>query len=345
MPPEPGKNLPRSVEEWKAAAQPNGTIIVDIGASIHEQFRLNSGSEMDEEDFLHLKTVWPNADFDLIDKHHAHTQLRLGTWFAKAHRDLDNSPDFDRYLSAVERRDAPSPDIGMFWAAYEQQYQVVQLLHHESTTKRAYKMNEEHVNMSLVSFLQAVCACHPGLDISCNPARVHLTFDFRQVKEQKAANEINSSVLSLSCRTDGLIESSTTGRMQAILEAKARARAIHEPKVSWQETAEMVTAALSDRESLKHTRPGRVILFSQDGDEFYVSEATIKVGYVKHMKDERKAPIRESEFVKIHQCGPYWVQSRQDVQYFAKLVLAIALRESQEETASVSTHCLRSHDT
>lgn len=38
--------------------------------------------------------------------------------------------------------------------------------------KKAYGMNEELLNMPLVNFLQAVCACHPGLEINCNPARV-----------------------------------------------------------------------------------------------------------------------------------------------------------------------------
>lgn len=84
-----------------------------------------------------------------------------------------------------------------------------------------------------------------------------------------------------------------------------------------------------------------VILFSQDGDELYVSEATIRAGYIKHMKDERKAPTRVDEFVKVQQFGPYWIQLREDMQYFAKLVLAVALRASQEEATSVSEHRLR----
>ncbi|KAJ5545226.1 hypothetical protein N7461_007530 [Penicillium sp. DV-2018c] len=212
---------------------------------------------MKEKDFLHLKAIWPNVNFGLIDKLQAHTHLRLGAWFNKARQDLDNSPYFDRYLSAVEQSHAQSPSIGMFRAGYEQQYQVSQLLQRRSPVKRAYGMNEELVNMSLMKLIQAVCACHTGLDIKCNPARVHLTFDFREVNETKKANEIASRVYSLSCETDGLIESRVTGRMLAILEAKARNRKMHEPKVNLQETAEMVTAALSDRESPKHLLPGR----------------------------------------------------------------------------------------
>ncbi|CDM36451.1 unnamed protein product [Penicillium roqueforti FM164] len=149
------------------------------------------GSAMEEEDFLHLKAVWQNVES--TNKSQAHIHLRLGAWFNKASQDLDNYPDFNRYLSAVQRRDAPSSRIGMFWAAYEQQCQVAKSLHATSKVKKAYGMNEELVNMSLVNFIQAVCACHPGLDINCNPARVHLTFDFRRVKDEKQAKAIDSN--------------------------------------------------------------------------------------------------------------------------------------------------------
>ncbi|KAJ5550348.1 hypothetical protein N7461_005046 [Penicillium sp. DV-2018c] len=287
------KKVPTTIEEWEVAAQ----LIVDINASIHEQYRLRSGSEMREGDFLHLKAIWPKSE--------------LGASFTKANLGLDNSPDFHRYLSAVEQADAPNSGIGMFWAAYEQQCQVTQMLDSRSDVKRAYGINEELVNMSLVNFIQAICACHPGLDMNCNPARVHLTFDFREVKERKKANEIDSRVYSLSCETDGLLESRATGRMYAILEAKARSRTAYEP---------------------------------YDGAELYVSEATIKAGYTKHMKDERKAPITKTEFVKVQQFGPYGIQSKEEMQYFAKLVLAVALRANQEDTASVSAHHIRPRD-
>ncbi|KAJ5583094.1 hypothetical protein N7535_001714 [Penicillium sp. DV-2018c] len=332
------KKVPTTIEEWEVAAQ----LIVDINASIHEQYRLRSGSEMREGDFLHLKAIWPKSEWTA--KEEAHIHLRLGASVTKANLGLDNSPDFHRYLSAVEQADAPNSGIGMFWAAYEQQCQVTQMLDSRSDVKRAYGINEELVNMSLVNFIQAICACHPGLDMNCNPARVHLTFDFREVKERKKANEIDSRVYSLSCETDGLLESRATGRMYAILEAKARSRTAYEPYVSWQETVEMVTAALGDTGTPKHLRPGRVILFSQDGAELYVSEATIKAGYTKHMKDERKAPITKTEFVKVQQFGPYGIQSKEEMQYFAKLVLAVALRANQEDTASVSAHHIRPRD-
>lgn len=48
---------PATVEDWEQAVHPDGTTIVDINASIHDQYKLQSGSAMEEEDFLHLKAV------------------------------------------------------------------------------------------------------------------------------------------------------------------------------------------------------------------------------------------------------------------------------------------------
>lgn len=253
MPPKKATKVPERIEEWEKAAAGQDKAI-KINASIHEHYKLKSGSDMKEKDFLHLKAIWQAAEE--TDKWGAHTSLGLGTWFDNAQETLKNCPQFKAYLEAVERQDVPRPSVGMFWAAYEQQYQVSQSLE-RSPVRKAYEMNEELVNMSLVNFFQAVCACQPGLEINCNPARVHLTFDFRKVKDKKQAKEIDSRIHSLSCETDGLLESRATGRMYAILEAKAQQRAKHEPKVSWQETSEMVTAALSDRGSPKHLHPGR----------------------------------------------------------------------------------------
>ncbi|KAJ5143156.1 uncharacterized protein N7515_001943 [Penicillium bovifimosum] len=146
--------------------QPNGTIIFDTKASIHEQHKIKSGSEMKEEDFLHLKAAPDSTKLARI-----WTILRIST--------------------------GTGSGIGMLWAMYGQQCLVPQMLHGRSQVKRAYGMNEELVNMSLVNFIQAV-------------------------KEKKKAKEIDSRVYSLSGETDGLLESRATGRMHAILEAKAR---------------------------------------------------------------------------------------------------------------------------
>ena len=157
------------------------------------------------------------------------------------------------------RNNTPPKDsaLGIFWLPYEQQRRVHQLLYSDAAEQeRAYGRNEELVNSSLFSFLQVVCAMHPDVDSDWNPARVHLTFDFRNVKTDKENKKLDSNVFSLSCMPDGFMESRSTFRSQAIVEAKAWERSSHEPEVSWQETMEMVTALLNDhpKKSLQKDR-------------------------------------------------------------------------------------------
>jgi hypothetical protein len=69
---------------------------------------------------------------------------------------------------------------------------VHQLLHSDAAEQeRAYGRNEELVNSSLLSFLQVVCAMHPDVDSDWNPARVHLTFDFRKVRTDKENKKLD----------------------------------------------------------------------------------------------------------------------------------------------------------
>lgn len=67
---------PATVEDWEQAVHPDGTTIVDINASIHDQYKLQSGSAMEEEDVLHLKAVWQNAES--TNKSQAHSCENAG---------------------------------------------------------------------------------------------------------------------------------------------------------------------------------------------------------------------------------------------------------------------------
>lgn len=74
-----------------------------------------------------------------------------------------------------------------------------------------------------------------------------------------------------------------------------------------------------------------VFLIAQDGNEMYVANAIVETGYTEHMKDEKKTPVKKEELVRIEQYGPYQTHEKQDMEYFAKLVLALALRASEED--------------
>lgn len=76
----------------------------------------------------------------------------------------------------------------------------------------------------------------------------------------------------------------------------------------------------------------RVTLFAQTGAEMYLLNASHKDGYRQYMQgDSGKRFVRQDEFVEIHRYGPYLITEKEDVRYFAKLALAVALRASEEE--------------
>ncbi|KAJ5581616.1 hypothetical protein N7535_000236 [Penicillium sp. DV-2018c] len=321
--------LPSDIEEWKEAAQRAG---VNLRTSVHTRGPFMSGSRVVEEEFLLLRTIWPKVP--LADKWQVQKKLGLDAQFRKADDYLGGIQEFENYLDAIGEEIPPknTTNLGLFWLPYEQQQRLIQILKSGPTTnQRAYGKNEELVNASLVNFLQAVCGKHRDVHSDWNPARVKLTFDFRKIKMGKETGELRSDVFSLSCQIDGFLESSSTFRAQAILEAKALGRKNHEPKVSWQETMEMVTALLTEHPKKKLLKD-RVTLFAQTGAEMYLLHASHKDGYSQYMQGAPgKRTVRQDEFVEIRRYGPYLIAKKEDVGYFAKLALAVALRASEEE--------------
>ncbi|KAF3394241.1 hypothetical protein F1880_005531 [Penicillium rolfsii] len=321
--------IPSDIVQWKKAAKREG---ITLRTSVHTRGPFRSGSKMVEEEFLLLRTIWPRVPRD--DRSKVHTNLGLDAQFREADRYLESIQEFHHYLDAIQKAIPPKDalDLGIFWLPYEQQRRLYLLLNPGPTREeKAYDKNEELVNASLVNFLQAVCAKHPDVDSNWDPARVKLTFDFTKVKTDKQTGELGSDAFSLSCQVDGFLESSSTFRAQAILEAKALWRSKHEPRVSWQETMEMVAALLNEHPK-KNLPKNRVTLLSQNGSEMYLLNASYKDGYREHMQgDSGKKFVRQDEFVKIHRYGPYLITEKEHVRYFAKLALAVALRASEEE--------------
>lgn len=79
----------------------------------------------------------------------------------------------------------------------------------------------------------------------------------------------------------------------------------------------------------------RVTLFGETGIEMYLLNASHKDGYKKYMKgDPGKRFLKQDEFGEIFRYGPYLITDKEQVRYFAKLALAVALRASEEENES-----------
>jgi hypothetical protein len=80
----------------------------------------------------------------------------------------------------------------------------------------------------------------------------------------------------------------------------------------------------------------RALLISQDRDELYIAKADFEGNrYKDFMQDKDRKSLRENEFLKIYQYGRWLIDDREDVEGFARLVLAVALRASDEDMAQL----------
>jgi hypothetical protein len=72
------------------------------------------------------------------------------------------------------------------------------------------------------------------------------------------------------------------------------------------------------------------LLISQDGDELYITKAYALDKYIAIVRDRDRNAITKNDFLKIRQRGAWKIDKREDVEDFARLVLAIALQSSAE---------------
>ena len=74
----------------------------------------------------------------------------------------------------------------------------------------------------------------------------------------------------------------------------------------------------------------RCLLISQDGDELYITKAYALDKYIAIMRDRDKNSITKNDFLRIRQWGAWKIDEREEIEDFARLVLAIALQSSAE---------------
>ncbi|KZN84595.1 hypothetical protein EN45_087360 [Penicillium chrysogenum] len=104
--------------------------------------------------------------------------------------------------------------------------------------------------------------------------------------------------------------------------------AICKKKPQRQEAAELVAALVTGPP--KGLTKDRCLLISQDGDELYITKAYALDKYIAIMRDRDKNSITKNDFLRIRQWGAWKIDEREDIEDFARLVLAIALQSSAE---------------
>ncbi|KAJ5238034.1 hypothetical protein N7489_008125 [Penicillium chrysogenum] len=260
-------------------------------SSIHKRKNLDSGSKIKEEQYLPLKALWDIESPTM----RAAQDLNLGDSFGQARDWLATFEPFQAYLDTIADDQTPgSSEIGVFEIPREQQRKVCELLQ-SRRAKGLQSLNEEIVNSSLIS-------------------RASLTAEFREAH--------------MECLLDGFLASEVTSQTEVIIEAKADRRDNHSPEVFMQEAAELVAALVTGPP--KGLTKDRCLLISQDGDELYITNAYALDKYIAIMRDRDKNAITKNDFLRIRQWGAWKIDEREEIEDFARLVLAIALQSSAE---------------
>ncbi|KAJ5814758.1 hypothetical protein N7474_006535 [Penicillium riverlandense] len=296
------RDPPASWASWSTYARSFG---VDR-TNIHAQTTFNSGSGLTIKEFLLLRTLLHEAKASRIVP-----ELKVQSYMQQVCECLAESKTFQLYLKSIDTKALPgAPDLGIFGIPYSQQYQVDDMLKNVKHTH--HPINEEIVNSSLISFLTAICLESQKVNALWTAHRAEQVATFKSTK--------------LVCQIDGHLRS--THNKHIILEAKANERDIHEPYVSYQEAGEIVTAIVEDPP--KGLGKERIILVSQDGRNFYISNALFPDGWKDYILGNKKKAKKE-DFLEVFRYGPWDTRVRKEVDHFAKVLLALAIRATAEE--------------
>ncbi|KAJ5580132.1 uncharacterized protein N7459_006117 [Penicillium hispanicum] len=292
--------------EWAAAAKD-----LDVYYNtISQKEALNSGSEITRQEYLLLKVIWPGlrsgTDREL-------KELRLYQYFQKAEEWLDSYPPYSKYLKSIQEKgivehfhpNKPNSDpfsLGVFELPRTEQLQILKA----SMTRG--KIDEDTVNASFIAFLSAITVRNRDGRCFWTPHRAGLTAKFKKS--------------SIEARLDGYLASRSTSEVRALIEVKPQKRERHEPYVSMQETAEMV--------SWLPPSSDRAYLISQNGMCLYLTVAEFGQEWLDYLHGDRRT-LPQKDFMKMMHFGAWDIDEASDIDRFAKLILAIVLRVSDED--------------
>lgn len=220
-PPRLFTRVPRTVQEWTAAAVAANVIT----KSLKSCRTLVSASKITQKQFLLCRTISPDIEGDEIMKpaifglsqYTAQVQLLLQT------------PDFQAYIANVGT-DALQ-GLVTFQATLIQQYEVVK--GDKDLKSKLHCTDETAVNSSLLNFLQALRAMVPETNKQWRSSRIELRANFGNVAGESNPRQYYAV-------TDGQLQEAETGEINAIIECKRKRRRYHSPNVEMQEVAQFV---------------------------------------------------------------------------------------------------------
>jgi hypothetical protein len=245
------------------------------------------------------------------------SEFRLLASYDHAVEWLNAFPPFQRYLPNVRNDVQTSPwkigqsvqdanGLGIMELPKRNQEVVISAYNRGELSD----IDEEVVLSSLVGLLQAITMRNPKIKHDCSNQKKPFEIEF-------------SSKSKLTVKIDGWLLDPSTDDVKALIEAKQTIRSSINTPVSRQESAEVLAFLVSHRPDFNDP----VFLISQNDMEIYLIVAIPTRRYVAYMEG-RRSVLRDEDFMRMHKFGPWHINKSTELDYFAKIALAIAIGRS-----------------
>ena len=254
------KEVPKTVKDWETACKKASVQKMSINSFVG----MHSGSEITQGQYLLMRVLYP--------KERRIREFRPATYnltqeFQAAMVSLNASTDFQAFLLAIRPNSVlPHTNLGVFTVPRMNQLLIQPTAPQPAPTSRnvrpratagaaaaaaatpgqpqQHDIDEEVVNVHMITFLQALTSTIPNVSSEWTPRRFPFQTHFAKDKYE--------------AQTDGYLRvQDTTGKVQAIVEVKREPRRRNSPDLEMQEAAEMVGWIMDNKHQPNPSLVGR----------------------------------------------------------------------------------------
>ncbi|PYH86800.1 hypothetical protein BO82DRAFT_370630 [Aspergillus uvarum CBS 121591] len=299
-------------------------------SSLHNLFKMRSGSKVLKKQFVLFRSIWPfpEGPGDFADR--AACYNLEGVWKQALH--LVNDPEeAKRYLALVNHQHLVSelqegdPQWAGSWMpvlrfqarciAFSRRKTDTRVVAVRQSTRRTVSSpmkgkgeDEAIVNAALVLLLNAAASLVRSSQCEFSMVRVPFIAKFNHAK--------------FKALTDGALWVRSTEAIRGIIEVKKARRSKIGDKVTMQEAAELV-GWIMNSQPWEEAFSGYKCLISEDGDEVWLLFAKPTETYAAYLRD---GTLDDDALLTVERYGPYKVDDDGDMLHLLYAVVAIYLQ-------------------
>ncbi|KAE8141349.1 hypothetical protein BDV38DRAFT_279250 [Aspergillus pseudotamarii] len=298
--------IPRDRQAWQNATARAGV----TDKTLRGCQDLGPGSQITETQFLLFRTICPPLVGPQLFNPDA-----MGLNIQAARVILNSVTDFQNYINVVGTNQWHG--LETFRTTLIQQWEVLQGDLHRQNPLIAH--DENSVNSSLLSFLQAIVSFDPNRRRMWRSKRLRLTGNFGTVAS--GGKMVERKYVAI---TDGQLQEITNSAISSIAECKVSDRYSHSPAVDMQEVAQVV-AWVNQYPDTSNATTYRRDLVSADGRDIFISFAEYDSNWAYYI--QRSRGVANAGLMRMRRFGPWKIDEPQDMRQFAKIALAVAMRQ------------------